>query len=295
MISFFIQIDPCGRMWILDSGEIEFVQHCQPQVLVLDILTETVVHRYRLPPKVFRTGVSRFVTPAVDIEDPPPYGTCSKAFVYMADATGTSLIVYDVVKQDSWRIENRYTFPDPDFSKHTVAGESFELLDGVFGLSITPRSLGDPRLLYFHALSNDVQVAVPLEVTNNASNWGFGLGSALDQFQMLGRRGVQCAASAITSNGILLCGFLDPIALVGWDIRTPYTEKNFMILAENPKTLQFISGLKGIRNPKGKEEVWMLSNRLQKAFTGSTNFAEINYRIQKCGLDELLAGKPCRY
>ncbi|XP_046806002.1 protein yellow [Lucilia cuprina] len=289
-----IQIDACGRMWILDSGEIEFVQHCQPQVVVYDIKTGTMVHRYRLPPKVFRTGVSRFVTPLVDIDDPPPLGTCSKAFVYMADATGTSLIVYDVVNDDSWRIENRYTFPDPDFSKHTIAGESFELLDGVFGLSMTPRGLGLRRLLYFHALSNDAQVAVPLDVINNSSNFGFGLASSLDEFKLLGHRGVQCAASAMSANGFLLCGFLEPIALIGWNIRTPYTPRNRMILAENPETLQFISGLKVIRNPRGKEEVWMLSNRLQKTFSGTTDFTEINYRIQKCGMDELLLGKQCR-
>lgn len=281
-------------MWILDSGEIQFVQHCQPQVVVIDIATRTLVHRYRLPQKVFRTGVSRFVTPLVDIEDVPPRGTCSKAFVYMADATGTSLIVYDVVNRDSWRIENRYTFPDPDFSKHTIAGESFELMDGVFGLSVTPKGLGLRRQLYFHSLSNDVQVAVPLDIVNNITNWGYGLGSSLNEFTMLGRRGVQCAASAMSAQGYLLCGFLNPIALIGWNIRTPYTERNRVSLVENPQTLQFISGLKVIRNPRGKEEVWMLSNRLQKAFTSTTNYDEINYRIQKCGMDELLLGKQCQ-
>ena len=281
-------------MWILDSGEIEFEQFCPPQIVVIDLATKTLVHRYRLPKKVYRSGVSRFVTPLVDIEDPPPFGTCSKAFVYMADATGTSLIVYDVVNNDSWRIENKYTFPDPDFSTHTIDGESFELLDGVFGLTATPRGLGLRRHLYFHALSNEVQVAVPLDVANNSTNWGFGLGSSLHEFTLLGKRGVQCAASAMTSEGCLLCGHLNPIALVGWNIRTPYTQRNRQVLAENPDTLQFISGLKVIRNPYGKEEVWMLSNRLQKAFTGTTNYQEINYRIQKCGVDELMAGRPCR-
>ncbi|XP_065372454.1 protein yellow [Calliphora vicina] len=290
-----IQIDQCGRMWILDSGEIEFVQHCAPQIVVIDIRTETLIHRYRLPQKVYRTGVSRFVTPLVDISDPPPFGTCSKAFVYMADATGTSLIVYDMINNDSWRIENKYTFPDPDYGTHTVAGESFELMDGVFSLSATPRGLGLRRLLYFHALSNDVEVAVPLDVANNSSNWRFGLGSSLDDFMVLGSRGIQCAASAMSANGFLLCGFLNPIAVVGWNIRTPYTARNRVILAENPNTLQFVSGLKVIRTPRGNEEVWMLSNRLQKTFSGTTNYEEINYRIQKCGMDELILGKQCRY
>lgn len=281
-------------MWVLDSGEIEFIQYCQPQVVVIDIPTQTLVHRYRLPPNVFRTGVSRFVTPLVDIEDVPPFGICSKAFVYMADATGTSLIVYDVSKGKSWRVENKYTFPDPDYGTHTIAGESFELMDGVFGLSATPKGLDLKRHLFFHSLSNDAQIAVPLDVLNNATNWIHGLGSSLADFTLLGRRGVQCAASAMSADGFLLCGYLNPIALVGWNIRTPYTPPNHINLVESPHTLQFISGLKVIRNPRGIEEVWMLSNRLQKAFTFTTNYQEINYRIQKCGMEELLLGEQCK-
>nr|UNO36947.1 yellow-d2 [Bactrocera tryoni] len=288
-----IQIDSCGKMWILDSGEIEFKQHCAPQLVVLDVATSKVVHRYRFPKGMFKPTISRFVTPYVDIADPAPKGACEEAFVYMADPTGTGFVVYDMQHERSWRVENKYTFPDPDFGTHTIAGESFELLDGTFGFAVTPRGLGLRRMLYLHSLSNDAQVAIPLDIVNDPTYWKSGINSALEHFVLLGKRGIQCAAPAMTAQGMFLCGHLEPIGLFGWDIRTPYTHQNRLLLAENPTTLQFISGLKVIRNLEGKEEVWMLSNRLQKGFSGTMNYDEINYRIAKCGVDELVFGRPC--
>lgn len=280
-------------MWILDSGEIEFVQYCAPQVVVIDLNTDQQIHRYALPEEMYKTNISRFVTPIVDIADPAPNGNCMQAFVYMADPTGVGIVVYDVVNSRSWRIENKYTYPDPDFGTHTVAGESFELLDGAFSMAITPPGLDVTRMLLFHSLSNDAQIAIPLDVVNNASRWGNGIGSSLDAFIPLGKRGVQCGASAMTSDGVLLCGFLEPIGIYGWNIKTPYTPRNLILLAENQKTLQFVSGMKVIRNRYGKDEVWMVSNRLQKVFSATVNYNEINYRIQRCGIDELLHSKSC--
>ncbi|XP_053969498.1 major royal jelly protein 1-like [Anastrepha ludens] len=288
-----VHIDPCGRMWILDSGEIDNTQYCPPQIVVIDLATNKALHRYRLPEAMFKRSISRFVTPYVDVLDPPPHGRCQRIFVYMADATGFGIVVYDVQRAQSWRIENKYTYPDPDFSTHTIAGESFELLEGTIGLSVTPLESGVQRWLYFHSFSNDAQVAIPLDIVNNSTFWENGLSSAISNHILLGKRGVQCAASAMTSNGVLLCGHYAPIGLFGWNILTPYAAQNRFLLAENPNTLQFVSGLKVITNRLGKEEVWMLSNRIQKAFTGRINYNEINYRIMRCGVDELLLGLPC--
>ena len=134
-------------MWVLDSGEIEFVQYCAPQLVVFDLANNNaVLHRYTLPANMFKTNISRFVTPFVDISDP----MCRSAFVYMADPTGAGIVVYDVSNAKSWRIENKYTYPDPDFGTHTIAGESFQLLDGAFSISATPRGYTiKPNITYF--------------------------------------------------------------------------------------------------------------------------------------------------
>ncbi|KAH8273091.1 hypothetical protein KR018_000648, partial [Drosophila ironensis] len=286
-----VHIDPCGQMWILDSGEIEFVQHCAPQVVVIDLATDQLIHRYRLPATAFKAGVSRMVNILADVRDPPPLGRCKDVFAYLADPTSKAIVVYDVANQKSWRVENKFTYPDAKFGTHTVAGESFELLDGPLALAVTPQELGLRRHLIFHALSNELELAIPLDVLNNATNWQKGLGSSLGDFVTLGRRGVQCASHAISRQGILFCVFLDPMAIFGWDIRTPYNPQQLLL---NPETLQFVSGMKIVRRPRdGREELWLLSNRLQKIFTGTIDYNEINYRVMRCDVDDLLQGRGC--
>lgn len=280
-------------MWILDSGEINFIQHCAPQIVVLDIKSGKLLHRYRLPKSVYTPGVSRFVTPLVDIRDPAPVGECRNAMVYLADVVAFSIVVYDVQAQQSWLIKNKYTYPSPDFGTFSILGDSFELMDGVIGLTVTPEYLGLRRHLYFHSLSNDVQMRVPLDVVDNSTYWNGELDAALDKFEVVGKRGVQCVASAMTAKGYLLCGYLNPIALIGWNVRDPFIPSKQLVLVNSPQTLQFVSGLKVRVNPSGREEVWLLSNRIQKGFTGTLSPNEINYRVMKCELNCLLHGSSC--
>jgi len=137
-------------------------------------------------------------------------------------------------------------------------------------------------------------MAIPLDVINNGSNWRLNdVSAALDQFQLLGKRGSQCVGTAMSESGFLICGLVQPPSLLGWDIRTGYSHQNLVMLVEDEQRLQFASGLKIVRNHEGKEELWVLSNRLQKAFGAGLDYKEINFRIQKCGVQELLAGKPC--
>ncbi|ALC42498.1 yellow-d2 [Drosophila busckii] len=283
------QIDECGRMWILDSGEIDFVQHCAPQLYALDLASGGVVHHYRLPQGTYKPGFSRFVTPTINLDA----HNCDVSHVYMADSIGSGLVVYDVNAQRSWRIENKFTYPHPDFGTFTVAGESFELWDGTVGLTLTPHGLA-PRMLYFHSLSSDWQMTLPLEALNNATNWrDKDTASALEQFVLLGKRGSQCVGSAMSETGTLFCGLVQPASILAWNIRQPYTQQNLALLIEDEQRLQFPSGIKIVRNYEGKEEFWVLSNRLQKAFGTGLNFKEINFRIQKCGVHELLNGSNC--
>ncbi|XP_020801318.1 protein yellow [Drosophila serrata] len=284
------QIDECGRMWILDSGEIDFIQLCPPQLYAIDLENGKIVHQYKMPKRLYKEGVSRFVTPTVDLHPE----NCDVAFVYMADSIGDGIVVYDVAAQQSWRIENKFTYPHPDFGTFTIAGESFQLWDGTVSTTLTPHGLGGRRMLYFHSLSSEWQMGIPLDVVNNGSNWKLNdISAALDQFQLLGKRGSQCVGTAMSETGFLLCGLVKPSSILAWNIREPYSHQNLVMLVEDEERLQFTSGLKIVRNHEGKEELWALSNRLQKAFGAGLNYKEVNFRILKCGVQELLSGRPC--
>lgn len=68
------------------------------------------------------------------------------------------------------------------------------------------------------------------------------------------------------SRGNLYFGLMDPIAIACWDSTLPYKKQNIRLVARNPNTLQFPTGMKVIRNFLGDEELWTVTNRLQVIF-----------------------------
>lgn len=191
---FRVVIDECKRLWVLDTGRIGDEQLCRPQLLVFDLRTDRLIHRYKFPVTQVRTGMSLFVTPVVDVRDPGPGGRCENTMVYIADVTGFGILVYDMRRNLSWRTHNKLVYPHPYYGTFTVAGETFDLMDGVIGMALSPRetsinqrTLGlfgnyyqpntnvvspeSNRILYFHALASVTENAVPVRVLDNSTMW----------------------------------------------------------------------------------------------------------------------------
>lgn len=191
---FRVVIDECKRLWVLDTGRIGDEQLCRPQLLVFDLRTDRLIHRYKFPVTQVRTGMSLFVTPVVDVRDPGPGGRCENTMVYIADVTGFGILVYDMRRNLSWRTHNKLVYPHPYYGTFTVAGETFDLMDGVIGMALSPRetsinqrTLGlfgnyyqpntnvvspeSNRILYFHALASITENAVPVRVLDNSTMW----------------------------------------------------------------------------------------------------------------------------
>lgn len=92
--------------------------------------------------------------------------------VYLGDVTFGALIVYNHKTRASWRIANKYFTANPAFGKFLIAQESFDLLDGILGLAVSPRSLDYyTRRLYFQSLSADALNSVPLYKIDNPALW----------------------------------------------------------------------------------------------------------------------------
>ncbi|CRL03754.1 CLUMA_CG016415, isoform A [Clunio marinus] len=294
-----IAIDECRQMYVLDTGKIGDTQKCPPQLLIFNLVDNSLVRRYKFPDSQY-VGASLFVTPVVDVSDPPPTGTCSNAKVYIADVTGFSLIVYDTLTDTSWKIQNNLFYPYPNFGTFTIDGVSFDLMDGILGLALSPNTSPYERFLYFHSLASGVESSVPLSVINNPSTFESNPNAEPRAFVEIGSRGIQTAAQAMDRNGNLYFVLMDPLALVCWDSSTTYSEENIKILVENDETLQFASGLKIIEDCNGVEELWVMTIRLQKIWTGTLNFDETNFRIQALEVQQLLgrngrcSGRPLR-
>ncbi|XP_030380459.1 protein yellow-like [Scaptodrosophila lebanonensis] len=282
--AFRVAITECNQMWVLDTGLIGDLQYCPPQLLLFNLADDSLVHRYRFPNNTYMPAASLFITPNVLVMDPPPQGRCARTMIYVADVSYHGLVIYDARADTAWRAEHRFMYPDPNHGVHTIAGESFVLMDGMFSVN------NDKRNLYFHPLASTSEYSVPLNVLNNQTNWANGVHAMDDQFVLLGRRKSECAASAMDSFNNLYCVSFNPIKLFVWNVNTPYNLRNFGNLPAKSDELQFVSGMKVVRNSAGQEELWLLSNRFQKISRGTINANEVNFRILKRPLDDVQNG-----
>lgn len=137
---FHIEIDACRRLWVLDQGKIGTSNTllCQPQLLLYSLDTDALLSRYRLPIDQFKIGSSLWSSFTLDGAD--DCGAAATARAYLGDNRGHGLLVYDLAANASWRAQNKWTYPAPHAGTLRLAGESFDLMDGVFSVSLTPAS-----------------------------------------------------------------------------------------------------------------------------------------------------------
>lgn len=158
-------------------------------------------------------------------------------------------------------------YPYPTFGTHTISGESFELMDGIFGMALMKsRNVNvnnDNRLLFFHALAADSENSVPVNLLNNRTVWMSDENAKPSAFKIVGPKGGQSGASAMDANGNLFFGLHSKNAIACWNIQKPLIGSNVKIIVKNDETLQFTAGMKVKRNFDGIEEIWVLTNRFQ--------------------------------
>lgn len=87
-------------------------------------------------------------------------------------------------------------FPYPTYGSFRIAGESFELMDGLLGMAITNKPLrrtDSGRSLLFHALASATENAVELSVLNNSTVWMANQGMFMfpERFNIIGNRDIQ--------------------------------------------------------------------------------------------------------
>ncbi|XP_049303815.1 protein yellow isoform X1 [Bactrocera dorsalis] len=276
-----VAITECNQMILVDTGVIDDVQHCPPQLLVFDLNTDTLSHRYVFDPSIYIDVASLFITPIAIVNDPPPKGSCSKVKVYVADVNFHGLVIYDSELDAAWRIENRFMYPDPDYGLFSIADEKFFLMDGIFGLA------SDGEQLYFHPLSTIYEYAVPLSVINNRTIFEEDVEAVPLAFRRVGERSSPCAAQAMDSQNNLYFVTFNPIKLTRWSPKKPYTPKNELDIPADPQLIEFVSGMKVHKNKAGIEELWMTSNRFQKISRDTLDFNEVNFRLLRRPLDDI--------
>lgn len=286
---FRINVDKCGRLWVLDSGAVSILSPdgrkalCPPQLLSFDLTTNQLIRKYTFPKAALKTD-SLLITVALDTVNTA--NNCQHTYAYSADVTTYALVVTDTKRGNSWRVENRLFYPYPNWGKFDVAGETFELMDGLLSLAVHPDLNPQTRRLYFHAMASARENYVPVTILRNASQANI----RTDEFVLSqGEKPSQAAASAFDSRGILFFGLLSKNSLACYNPNRAHIASNIVEVAQDNTALQFASGLKVDDN----DNVWMMTSRFQSYMLGTIDQNEVNFRVMSGPTRQLTRGKSC--
>lgn len=286
---FRVQADPCGRLWVLDSGQIDSQdnpkQLCPPSIVVFDLQTDKLIARYTIPKKYVLED-SLFANLIIDTRTTD----CSDLHVYISDTWRFGLLVFRQSDIKFWRFTNPFFFPDPLASNFTLHGLNFQWTDGIFGLSITPVNPYEERILFFHPMSSYREFYVSTAVLREPTR----ISNSSMEFNIAGEsRGLtgQSSASAIDRRGVMFYGLVTRDSIGCWDSRKFYQKKTNGVVASNSETLVFPNDIK--IDQEARQSLWVISNRLPMFQAGPLDPDDYNYRILYVDTADAVRGTVC--
>ncbi|KAJ8728122.1 hypothetical protein PYW08_016507 [Mythimna loreyi] len=286
---FRVQADPCGRLWVLDSGQIDSQdnpkQLCPPSIVVFDLQTDKVIARYTIPEQYVLQD-SLFANLVIDTRVP----NCSDLHVYISDTWRFGLLVFRQSDMRFWRFTNPFFFPDPLASNFTLHGLNFRWTDGIFGLAITPIDPYNERILFFHPMSSYREFYVSTEVLRDPSR----VNNSSNEFNIAGEsRGLtgHSSASAIDRRGVMFYGLVTRDSIGCWNTRKLYMKRTNGVVAQNEETLVFPNDIK--IDQEERQSLWVISNRLPMFQAGPLDPDDYNYRVLYADTEEAVRGTVC--
>ncbi|KAL6427914.1 hypothetical protein ACFW04_008383 [Cataglyphis niger] len=242
----------------------DFMPVCPPKVVVFDLKTNQVVRHVTFPREVLRpdTLLTNFVIDEVSAK------TCDDVFLYITDTLGPGILVFDGVRNRSWRVVHASMYPNPDEATYKIGSDTFEFLDGVVGITFSPRL----QTVYYQPLATNRIFSVS---TSALQAGPLSLGQQLP-VTMIGRKSSQGLALAINPlDDTIVFAPLTETVVASWQ---PQTNQQ-RILAYSPEKLQFIAEIIWAKRDNGN--YWVLSSRFHKFFLKQVDTRQINIRIMR--------------
>lgn len=180
------------------------------------------------------------------------------------------------------------------YCHYDMDGITFNWMDGIFGMSLSPGPDSN-RVLYFHALSSNNEFYVPTASLRNAT---ISTGDLIEHFAALDdarchrHESCQSSAMAMDDNGVMFYNLVVRGKVGCWNSNRDFGPATQGVLSSGPPaTLSFPNDLKVDKEPM--QRVWVLSNGLHKYLYGTVNPAEINYRVMMAHTASVTQGTVC--
>lgn len=262
-----MEIDPKGRMWVLDSGKmsplsVEVKITCPPRLVILDLENNgEILRTYEFPPQVARHGTAHLNDIVLDHEDG------GMAYITDSDREDPGIIVYSLGNNTSWKIRHDSMKAKPEAVRFMVSKNLINMPISVDGIALSPASVED-RQVYYSPLSSFHLYSIPTSVLKS------NLSNVDEHVKELGKKISQTDGMMMSAKGALYFGLLADDAVAMWDTKQSFTTGQRVISRDHermqwPDTFAF--------DENGN--FYCVTNSLQNILTNRVNTSVPNYRI----------------
>lgn len=264
-----MEIDPMGRMWVLDSGRtatltLEAKDRCPPRLVILNLENGEVLRSYEFPQDVVRRESSYLNDIVVDHED--------GGLAYISDSSrdDPGLIVFSLQNTSSWKVRHESMKAESEAVGFMVGKTHVVSPMHINGLALSPARERQDRQVYYSPLSSFHLYSLPTAVLKNGTK------NVRRFVRELGKKNSQTAGMMMSSAGVLYFGLLADDAVSIWDSRTSFTTGQRVIsrdhqLMQWPDSFAF----------DDKGGLYCVTNAMQNYLANRLDTTIPNYRIVK--------------
>lgn len=285
--AFRMSIDQCDRLWLVDMRDSNGTSYGDPELFVIDLITDQVVRQFTITKAVKnKDGGSFFPGLIVDV-DPT---SCDQAYAYVADIHW-GMVVYSFWENTAWRIEHHYFYFDPLSTSLNIGGVPLLWTDGLFGMTLSERHLDGFRTLYFHALASTRIFSVDTRILQSNGS----LVDTFDHYRFLGCRRAGTQASSMSmdhATGAIFFALIHQDAIGCWNPRRSrwLSSQTSTVVAQDSETLLYPADLKVINS-----NLWVISDKLPvfRFRVSAIDVNQVNYRVFRASAAEVVRGTVC--
>lgn len=265
-----MEIDPDGRMWVLDSGRsatmtLEAKNSCPPRLVILDLENGGAVLRsYAFPADVAHPESAFLNDIVVDHED--------GGFAYITDSDDKNpgIVVFSLQNNTSWKVTHSSMQAKPDAVGFIIEQIRVSHSVPVDGIALSPAATEGNRTLYYTPLSSFNLFAVPTKVLKSENLRG-NIGPYV---RVLGRKPSQTDGMMMSNSGVLYFGLLGDDAVSMWESRNMSFLTGQRIISRDHHLMQWPDTF--AFDERG--QLWCITNRLHTFLSNSLNVNVPNFR-----------------
>ncbi|KAJ8664473.1 hypothetical protein QAD02_006135 [Eretmocerus hayati] len=270
-----IEIDPKGRLWVLDSGRtnilaLEARTTCPPRLVLLDLEDNGAVLRsYSFPPDVVHPESAYLRDLVIDHED--------GGFAYISDADEKhpGVIVVSVENSTSWKVSHESMRGKDGDVTFVIEQTRNTRKNHIYGLALSPASAEGERMLYYCPMSSFAMFTLPTSALKDEV-----IRSDVRSYvKVLGRKPSQTDGMIMSNSGILYFGLLGDDAVSMYN-STPVNgrQPSFMtgqrIISRDHHHMQWPTSFAFDEH----KQLWAITNRLHRFLDNTLNIEEPNFR-----------------